>query len=109
MFCNCLPAFSEIQNTKDYTNYVKTSTKQTRYKEGATREDFYKFIKEKLSKISDSESKAKILNDIEKEIFMPRLNDVSNSAIPYQLNLTELKRILEKQSKYYPELKENSG
>ena len=24
MFCNCLPAFSEIQNTKDYTNYVKT-------------------------------------------------------------------------------------
>ena len=94
----------EIAN---YANYVKTSTARTRYVKGAKREDFYKYVKQQIEKLPDSNEKQKVLDDIERETFMPRINDVSNSAIPYQLNLVELEKILDRQGEFYPELKDN--
>ena len=39
---------------------------------------------------------------------MPKLNSKRNGAIPYQLHLKEMRRILENQGKYYPSLRENA-
>ena len=39
---------------------------------------------------------------------MPKINDVENSAIPYQINKNELIAILANQSVFYPEIAENS-
>lgn len=91
----------------NYAAYVRTSTARTHYVEGCTREAFYKFIGSVLADLPESEEKSKILDSIACEDFMPRLNDVTNGAIPYQLHLNELKAILDAQSKYYPELAEN--
>lgn len=100
----------ELQKLASYTNYVRTSTSQTRYNGEAkvTREGFYKFVKESLNDFLDCEKKSYVLAEIEKETFMPLINDVSNSAIPYQLNLAEMDKILANQSEFYPELKENA-
>lgn len=73
----------------------------------AKREDFYKKIKETIKDLPDCEDKQYILDEIDNENFLLRLNDVSNSIIPYQANLAELEKILDNQSQYYPTLKEN--
>lgn len=65
----------------------------------ATKADFYKFAKESIGKINNPEAeeiKAEILSDIENDNFMPKVVSKENSLLPYQLNLLELKRILDK-------------
>jgi len=91
----------------NYACYVKTNTKQTRYQNSCTQEEFYDYVKKVLSKFEDSANKTAILNEIEKGSFMPRINDITNAAIPYQFNKNELVAILDKQGKYYPEFYNN--
>lgn len=65
----------------------------------ATKADFYKFVKDCLGKIDNPEAegiKSEILNDIENDNFMPKVVSKENSLLPYQLNLLELERILDK-------------
>lgn len=65
----------------------------------ATKSDFYKFVKDSIGKINNPEAeeiKAEILGDIENDNFMPKVVSKENSLLPYQLNLLELKRILDK-------------
>lgn len=91
----------------NYVKYVNTNTKRTRATSSCTQEDFYGYVKKVLGGLDDSEGKAEILSKIELETFMPKINDVSNGYIPYQFNKNELEAILEKQSRYYPELAKN--
>jgi len=45
---------------------------------------------------------------IESKTFLPRQNSRNNGVFPYQLNLNEMKTIIENQSKYYPFLKDKA-
>lgn len=45
---------------------------------------------------------------IESNTFLPRQNSRNNGVFPYQLNLNEMKIIIENQSKYYPFLKDKA-
>lgn len=71
--------------------------------------EFYKYIKSLLKEITDDSAKEQI-NEITSLIdnnnYLLRQNSGSNGVLPMQLNLQELKIILEKQSKYYPFLNE---
>lgn len=71
------------------------------------RKKFYSKLKEIIKDLPDCEDKQYVLDEIENDNFLLRLNDVSNSIIPYQANLLELEKILDNQSQYYPTLKEN--
>lgn len=65
----------------------------------ATKADFYKFVKDSIGKINKPEAeeiKAEILADIDNDNFMPKVVSKENSLLPYQLNLLELERILDK-------------
>lgn len=70
-------------------------------------EDLYKRIKQDLANVPDCEEKQKILQDIENETFLIKINTTANAAIPYQLHYQELEKILENQEKFYPTIKEN--
>ncbi len=70
--------------------------------------EFYKFVEKFLENAPDCPEKTYILFEIENGTFMPKLNDVSNGAVPHQFNLKEMEVILQKQGKYYPMLKENA-
>lgn len=45
---------------------------------------------------------------IESNTFLPRQNSRNNGVFPYQLNLNEMRIIIENQSKYYPFLKDKA-
>lgn len=93
---------------KNYVNYVNTNTNTLKAMDSkVSREDFYKKIKEILATFEDSDIKNYILKEIDNDNFLPKLNDVSNSLIPYQKNLEELRVIIANQSKYYHTLAEN--
>ena len=95
-----------------YANYVHVKRGKSRFNDATCeKEDFYKFCKDLLVSVeNDGEKgalKAKILQKIELGTFMPKINDVVNGAIPYQINLNELEKIIDNQSKYYETLKQN--
>lgn len=70
-------------------------------------ENLYKRIKKDLEKIPDCEEKEEIIEEIENQTFLIKINTTANSAIPYQLHYQELKKILENQEEYYSTIKNN--
>lgn len=88
----------------NYVNYVGTNTKSVHYTKKVSAGEFYDVLKKILAKIPDSEDKEYCLREIENMTFLPKLNDVSNAAIPYQMNEYELSAIIDNQGKYYKEL-----
>ncbi len=69
---------------------------------------FFANLKKKIKELPDEyEYKNKILEDLENNNFLKKLNVVENGAIPYQLHRKELEKILENQSKYYKTLEAN--
>ena len=73
-----------------------------------SQEDFYKLLNKELEKLPEDCEEIKIIEDkIKNNEFLVKLNTVSNSAIPYQLNKHELEKIIDNQSKYYDVLKQN--
>ena len=100
--------------TNNYPKYIGMNHSKKRERFGhCSQEDFYAFIKSSvLNKITEPEAQEvinKIKRDIEDENYLPRQNSGHNTSIPMQLNLIELKEILEKQSKYYDFLNQNDG
>lgn len=81
-----------IRGAKDYENKRKAANK---------------FFEEliKGSVLSDQE-KERLLHDIENDELFPVQRDSGNGVIPYQLHLNELKKIIQKQGRYYPFLLE---
>ena len=73
-----------------------------------TYDDFKKEITKDLD-ILNPINKTEILDRLEKEEFMPRITSVDNGKYPYQLNKSELIKIIENQGKYYPFLLEKTN
>lgn len=87
---------------KDKCIYEKYITNNMTY------DDFKKEITKNLD-ILNPKNKIEILDRLEKEEFMPRITSVDNGKYPYQLNKSELIKIIENQGKYYPFLKEKTN
>ncbi len=105
---NLYKDFFKSPNGENYVNYVNTNTSSLKAMGvKVKRENFYTHLKVELAKFEDSDQKAYILSEIEEDNFLPKLNDVSNSLVPYQKNLEELRAIINNQSKYYPTLATN--
>lgn len=112
-----------------YIGYTKTNSKAKHTGAHITSEknisDLIKQIKKDL-KFDDLKSKVDDLSQqnelseqdisdiqrieeaIESNTFLPRQNSRNNGVFPYQLNLNEMKIIIENQSKYYPFLKDKA-
>lgn len=106
----CFRLYDEkINNYVGYVGRLSIEGKTIRFKH-CSKETFEKYIKGLLDNIKDEKAQDIIL-DIKKRIdnneYMPRQNNGQNTSIPMQLNLSELKDILSKQSKYYPFLKKS--
>lgn len=83
-----------------YTKYIKNQLTYTEF----TNE--IKKVFEQITTKENQEQINKILDSIENGAFLPRIADTQNGKFPYQLNLAELKIILENQGQYYPFLLE---
>lgn len=97
--------FSENKN-KNLDNYVrysgKVSGKGYAEKYSCSQEDFCKFVLKQIGKVTpENEDETYILNELESCTAMPKQVSKNNSVIPYQLNLQELKLILENAAKSY--------
>lgn len=64
-----------------------------------------KYLTKMLSSITSPEV-SYILEELEKDTFLKKINTVQNSLYPYQVHLQELRKIIENQGKYYPFLLE---
>lgn len=94
----------------NYANYIKGIKRLNNEsnKKYNTKQQLYQSIKEKLGeRAADDEVYKNILTEMEQETFLEKINNVDNSAIPYQLNLIEMDKILTQQGVYYKELKDN--
>ena len=58
--------------------------------------------KKSLEKIKNIDIVNNINEELTNETFMPRITSTENGKYPYQFNKTELIKIIENQSKYYP-------
>lgn len=101
-------------NRKEYNKVFRTTTKYVclyeKYVHNAL--SYAEFSKELnnilenvIKEINDNsiiEMYENIKKDIETENFMPRITDSDNGKYPYQLNKSELIKIIENQGKYYP-------
>ncbi len=104
--------FKESNEKKvSFVSYFKPHVrgKQNEIGKRASKDDFYKAVKNLLGsdKFPDSEAKSYVLSRIEEDDFLIKLNSTRNAVIPYQLNLNEMEIILDNQGVYYPELAEN--
>lgn len=91
----------------NYVNYTKKTfvkNKKQKAKKTCTQIDLYTEIKKLLKNYEADQRVQQIFVDIDQEIFLPKQNSTDNGAIPYQLQLEELKQILTNQSQFYPEL-----
>lgn len=96
-----------IVNYVNYIKGIKRLSNETNKKYN-TKQQLYESIKEKLGeRAADDEVYKKILVEMEQETFLEKINNVDNSAIPYQLNLMEMDKILTQQGVYYKELRGN--
>lgn len=94
----------------NYANYIKGIKRLNNEsnKNSNANQQLYQSIKKILDKrAADDEVYKNILTEMEQETFLEKINNVDNSAIPYQLNLIEMDKILTQQGGYYKELRDN--
>lgn len=92
------PTSKNVVNYYNYVNPVACSGDKT--------DGFYKYVKKAIEK-SDDSRKDEILQKIANETYMLKQTSKNNAYIPYQMQKDELIKILDRQEKYYPVLKEN--
>lgn len=101
------PSSGDKKGLNNYPKYIgmnDSNSKRQRFGH-CTRSDFYKFLKEKLDKVTIPEAleeKDYFLKKIENNELLLRQNSDQNGSFPMQLHLQELKAILKNQRKYYP-------
>lgn len=78
-----------------YAGYIEGKT---------TQEEFYKFVKKKIEKLTDVNY---FIEKMDQENFLRKQRTFDNGVIPHQIHLEELKAIIAKQAIYYPFLHEN--
>lgn len=98
-----------------YVNFVKSTRKVRRGMDGRKRDDLYASIKKLFKKydeqIKDDPEVEKILDEIAREVFLPKQLTSENGVIPNQVHAKELRKILKNASEYLPFLteKDESG
>lgn len=100
--------FRELKdgNYSAYVGSVNAGEKKRRNVKGRKREDLYATIKKILKDIPDCKEKNYVLEEIDKESFLPKQLTFENGIIPNQVHLKELNAILENAEKYLPFLSE---
>lgn len=99
-------------NSKDgYASYIEGKIGKENRKV-IKEEDFYKYLKNILEKITNVENSDKeIINSFLKKIetgdFLRKQRTYDNGVIPHQIHCSELDEILKNQAQYYPTIKEN--
>lgn len=94
------------EGTNNYVAYSGKNRNET-YKK-CDQELFFNHLKKQIEKLPDTcEYKQKILEDINNDNFLSKINIKDNGSIPHQLHEIELEKILENQSKYYKTLADN--
>ena len=94
------------EGTNNYVAYSGKNRNET-YKK-CDQELFFIYLKKQIEKLPDTcEYKQKILEDINNDNFLSKINIKDNGSIPHQLHEIELEKILENQSKYYKTLADN--
>ncbi|WP_288706041.1 type II CRISPR RNA-guided endonuclease Cas9 [uncultured Catenibacterium sp.] len=89
---------NDSEKLKGYYNYINRSSK-------APVDEFYKYVNKCIENVDTPEAK-QIQDDIELENFLLKQNSRTNGAVPYQMQLDEMIKIIDNQAKYYPVLKE---
>ncbi len=81
-----------------------------------TLDEFVNELKKVLKEVKDtliSNGGENLFHKVEErmmeEDYMPRITSIENGSFPYQLNLSELEKMIENQGKYYPFLLEKVG
>lgn len=106
-----------IMEKNNYSAYVGSvnsdKVKSDEYKNGkrrrgvqCSREDFVKAIKKDIEEFPESEEKKYVIEEIDKENFLPKQLTASNGVIPNQIHKKELKKILKNAENYLSFLKE---
>lgn len=100
---NIFTANEKIKNNLAAYNQYKLQGKNIPL---CSQEDFCKFLAKKLPnmKTSENEEERRIFSEIENKTFLTKLRGTSNGLIPYQVNLKELKAILNNASTYWTTL-----
>lgn len=105
----CFKKIDEKGKLHNYPKYIGMNKINNQIKRfgKCTKADFYKFLKANIlvdyikNDISD-EMMREINHRMQEGTFLNKLATVENSLFPHQLNLMELRLILENQEKYYP-------
>lgn len=106
--------FFRKSNGASYTGYIGDKRygfyggKNDKYVK-TTKEELYKRVKDILTKyVPDCPDKEYVIEQMDKDDFLPLITSKDNAYVPYQLNLKELDAILEKQGKFHPCLRKNA-
>lgn len=90
-----------------YVNSVNSQSKTRRNMKDRKGENFYKTLKHLIKEMpKEDEQVSYILDELEKESFLPKQLTASNGVIPNQVHAREMRKILENAEKYLPFLKE---
>lgn len=103
-YCKVFKPYLDKESNKDnkaknLNNYYCLIHKKTNYPE------FYKFIKEILINNKENINETNfenIISRIENETFLKTIANYSTSAIPHQLHLSELEKIIDNSINFYP-------
>lgn len=101
---------SSIKNYSAYIGMVKKNGKKIDLEsKRCSREEFMDFLKKRIvAQLPDGEEKDYLTEEIEKDSFLPKPVNKDNSVIPYQIQLYELKKILENLGAKSEFIKENT-
>ena len=90
-------------NYPAYSGHAVKNGRRAPSQSKCTQEDFGKYIKTVIKKITESDERIDYINaEIDSNNFMPKQVSKSNSVIPHQLHEKELKLILENLKRDYP-------
>lgn len=100
--------FRNVGKENNYPKYVgsnRTNNIGERFAK-CSKDDFYKFLRDKLGLKKGKEVENPYLNEINKLMesgdFLDKQNSTDNGIFPYQMNLMEIEKIIDNQAKYYP-------
>lgn len=101
--------YSEMFRKEGKNNYVAYNGKTSGKKCSKCKPDvFFGALKKKIVALPDEcKKKEYVLEQIDNNEFLIKLNITDNGAIPHQLHQKELEKILENQAKYYKTISDN--
>lgn len=96
-----------VMADNNYSAYVgSVNSGKEIERRGAKSGDFFGSLAKIVKTMPEDEDTLYILNEIDKETFLPKQLTASNGVIPNQVHKAELKKILENAEEYLPFLKE---